>query len=289
MNLVAAALFLAFSSGRWVVPLAAWLSPIFLLRFVRGGHALPRPAAAGAAIYLVGCLTWRGMVPVPAPGYFAIMLVIMLPTLLPYVAGRFVPRDDAGFGTTLVFPSAWVVTEYLISRTSPYGSWGLVAYTQVDHLPLIQSVAVTGLWGIGFLVAWTASVVNWVWERGFDWSRVRAGALIWGGTLSAVLLLGGARLVLAPPAPPTLRIASFTIPPPERLSPQGLITRGRSGAALDSLRADLHAHHDTLFAAVRREAGAGARLVAWVRGGGIRPQGRRGRIRACGGCRLAGR
>ena len=263
MNLIAAALLLIFSSGRWVVPLAPWLSPIFLLRFVRGGRTLPRLAAAGAVLYALGCWTWWGMVPVPAPGYFAIMVVIMLPPLLPYVVDRVLVGRDAGFGATLVFPSAWVVTEYLTSITSPYGSWGLVAYTQVDHLPLIQSAAVTGLWGIGFLIAWTGSVANWAWERGFAWPRVRNGVLTWCGTLSVVLFMGGARLVLAPPAGPSLRVASFTVPPSERLSPADLLTRGRSGAALERLRADLRAHQDSLYDCVRREARAGARLVVW--------------------------
>jgi apolipoprotein N-acyltransferase len=263
MNLLAAAILLVFSSGRWVIPLAAWLSPIVLLRFTRGGRAAPRLAAAAGVLYAVGCWTWWGMVPVPAPGYFGIMVAIMAPMALPYVVDRLVGSRHDGFGATLVFPSAWVATEYLISRVSPYGSWGLVAYTQADNLPLIQSAAVTGLWGIGFLIAWTASVANWAWARAFAWSRVRAGVLGWGATLAAVLLLGGARLVLPPPAPPNLRVASLTVTPSQRLSPWDLISRVRSGAGIDSLRADLHAHEQALFEAVRREARAGARLVAW--------------------------
>jgi len=37
---VAAALFL-FAAGRWAIPLAAWLAPLFLLRFVRTQRPLP--------------------------------------------------------------------------------------------------------------------------------------------------------------------------------------------------------------------------------------------------------
>jgi apolipoprotein N-acyltransferase len=47
------------------------------------------------------------------------------------------------------------------------------------------------------------------------------------------------------------------------LSPRDLLAKSRAGAALDTLRARLHAHEDALFAAVRREAQAGARIVAW--------------------------
>ena len=37
---VAAALFL-FTGGLWVIPLAVWLAPLFLLRFVRTQRPLP--------------------------------------------------------------------------------------------------------------------------------------------------------------------------------------------------------------------------------------------------------
>ena len=49
------------------------------------------------------------------------------------------------------------------------------AYTQYGNLPLLQLLSVTGLWGIDFLMSWLASVVNWAWERGFAWPRVRGG------------------------------------------------------------------------------------------------------------------
>jgi len=269
VNLLAALILLLFSSGRWVIPLAAWASPILLLRFVRGGTAAPRLALAAISLYAVGCLTWWGMVPVPAPSYFVIMLMIMLPGVLPYLADRLLVRAPAGFGSTLVFASAWVVTEYLVTRTSPYGSWGAVAYTQVDHLPLIQTAALTGLWGIGFLIAWTAAVVNWAWERRFEWQEVRRGVLTWAGVLAGVLLLGGARMALAPPASPSIRVAGIAIDWPPSLAPQRLLSRSVAGADLDTLRTSLHAHEEALYASVRREAAAGARLVVWSEVGAL--------------------
>jgi apolipoprotein N-acyltransferase len=263
MNLLAAAISLLFTGGRWPIALAAWLSAFFLLRFTRGGRALPRLLAAAAAIYGVMCLSWWGMVPVPAPGYFAIMLVIALPGVLPYAIDRLLVRRGGGFRSTLAFPSAWVLTEFLVSRLSPYGSWGSIAYTQVDQLALLQLAAVAGLWGIAFLMAWFASVLNWAWEHAFRWPEVRLGLLGYAVVLAAVLLCGGARLALAPPAAPTFRFASVTKPWPPELSPGELLSRPRSGASLDSLRAQLHAHQDSLIGSLRREAAAGARVVAW--------------------------
>ncbi|MGH7741522.1 MAG: nitrilase-related carbon-nitrogen hydrolase [Candidatus Eiseniibacteriota bacterium] len=263
MNLLGAMLLLLFTGGRWPIAVAAWLAPVFLLRFARGGGALPRLLAAAAALYGIYCITWWGMVPVPAPAYFAIMLVIALPTVLPYVLDRLLVPRGAGFAFTLVFPCAWVVGEYLVSLFSPYGSWGSVAYTQVDPLALLQSASIAGLWGIAFLMAWFASVLNWAWERSFRWGEVRAGALAYAGLLSLTLLWGGARLAFEAPAARTFRFASVTAPWPPVLQPALLLSRERTGAALDSLRAALRAQQDSLTAALAREARAGAKLVAW--------------------------
>jgi len=263
VNLLAALVLLLFNSGRWIIPIAAWLAPVFLLRFARGGRAWPRLLGVAGALYATGCITWWGLVPVPAPFYFLIMLMIMLPGVLPYLLDRALARRADPFMSTLVFGAAWVVTEYLNTEFSPYGSWGAVAYTQVDHLPLLQSAALTGLWGIGFLVGWTAAVVNWTWERGFAWGEVRRGVLAWSGTLALVLLLGGARMVLAPPKSPSLRVAAIAIEWPPALSPWRMLNERYTGVALDTLRVQLEAHEQTLYAAVRREAAAGAKLVVW--------------------------
>src|SRR5438093_3432500 len=141
MNLLAAALLLLVTSGRWAIPLAAWASPIFLLRFTRGPGAGRRLLAAFLTVYAVQCLTWHGLVPVAAPLYYAIVLGLALVSLLPYAIDRLLERRVGGFVSTLVFPCACVAVEFLNGLASPYGSWGSMAYTQADQLPLIQLVS----------------------------------------------------------------------------------------------------------------------------------------------------
>ena len=64
-------------------------------------------------------------------------------------------RRLAGVAATLVLPSAWVATEYLVAMFTPYGSWGAAAYSQHENLLLLQLTSVTGLYGISFLIAWS--------------------------------------------------------------------------------------------------------------------------------------
>ena len=76
----------------------------------------------------------------------------------------------------------------------------------------MQLAAVTGIWGITFLITWFAPVVNWAWERDFAWSQVRAGVLLYGAILAAVLLGGGARLALFPSPANLIRVAGLSAP-----------------------------------------------------------------------------
>ena len=81
--------------------------------------------------------------------------------------------------------------------------------------------------------------------------------LAYGAVLVFVHLIGGARLALAPPSSETVRVASFTHTP-RGLDSWDLIGHRVQGAALDSVRALLRAHQDTLLEWSRREARAGA-------------------------------
>lgn len=96
----------------------------------------------------------------PSIGSFILVVTVSLVGVLPFLADRLIAPRLKGFVSTLVLPLAFVTLEYVKLLTSSYGSWGSLAYTQYGNLPLLQILSVTGLWGITFLIAWFASVVN---------------------------------------------------------------------------------------------------------------------------------
>ena len=53
---------------------------------------------------------------------------------------------------TLAVPVIWVAVEYLSEFRSPHSTFGNIAYTQMDCLPVLQVVAITGIWSIAFLL-----------------------------------------------------------------------------------------------------------------------------------------
>jgi apolipoprotein N-acyltransferase len=54
------------------------------------------------------------------------------------------------------------------------------------------------VFGIGFLVAWFAAVVNDAWDKKFEWRRIRFTAGSFGAVLAIVLLAGAVRLTFFP-------------------------------------------------------------------------------------------
>ncbi|HXX77823.1 MAG TPA: hypothetical protein VEI53_04990, partial [Ktedonobacteraceae bacterium] len=172
-----------FVSIRWSIPMAAWLSSVFMLRFVRTQSPIRGLPLVWLATFATIALTSQGTLP-SGLFYFLFAAGTALVATFPYLVDRLVAPRIGGFLATLVFPLAWTSYEYLTALIGPFGTIGSIAYTQYGNLPLLQIVSVTGIWGISFLITWLAPVVNWAWERGFAWPRVRGGILLYSGILT---------------------------------------------------------------------------------------------------------
>ena len=207
--LATAAALLLFSNGAYNIPPAAWLAPVFLLRFVRMQSPKVGLPIAYALLAAAFAIQFRGMVPIPGVGYYIFLVLWGIPLVSPYIVDQLLVRRLTGFTASLVFPTAWAATEYLVA-SGPYGSWGSAAYSQYGNLPLLQLLSLTGLWGITFLIGWFAAGCNWIWEEGLDSRSARRGAWLCFGTITIVMLLGGARLALFPPSSRTVRVASIS-------------------------------------------------------------------------------
>jgi apolipoprotein N-acyltransferase len=247
---------LVLASGKGTIPVAAWLAPILLLRFVREQPVVRGSLLAATVFAVVYCVTWRGMIPFSGLPFYATSLGLGLVAALPYVIDRVLAPRLSLSVATFVFPTAVVAIEY-VSSFGPFGTWGSAAYTQ-QSLALLQLTSVTGIWGITFLIHWTASVVNAAWEEGLAGSGIRRVGGLWAGVLVAVLLFGGARLAFTGSSD-TVPVATVT---GNHTAPTFWAVRRRApsrAAVRDSARA---VQRDYL-ARARRAAQAGARLVSW--------------------------
>jgi apolipoprotein N-acyltransferase len=262
--LASGAALLPFTVLQTTIPLAAWLAPIFLLRFSRtvpARWALPALVVVGA---LATYVSFRGALPADQVLIAAAGGGVLTP--IPYAVDRLLHGRLTGIVRTLVFPMADTAAAFLFA-TGDFGTIGHVASTQVTNLPLLQSAAIAGQWGIGFLIAWAAAVVNEVWQHRFALSGAGRTVAVFGSVLAAVLLLGGARLAFDPPAGPTVQIAGLA---PNRAASDALMAATIGpGARTAPERAETRERYftpmlDDLFRRTEQAARAGARIVVWA-------------------------
>jgi apolipoprotein N-acyltransferase len=209
---------------------------------------------------------FRGMVPIPGIAHYIFLVVWGIPLVVPYVIDRLLAHRLTGLTATLVFPTAWAATEYVLSR-GLYATWGSAAYSQYGNLALLQILSLTGLWGITFLIGWFAALCNWLWEEGLDSKRARRGAWLCLGTIAVVMLLGGARLALFPPSSQTVRVASISKRKVEPGLSDAVSERMFQGKATSEdmvvIQRWATAIDDDLLSRAEREIQAGAKIVFW--------------------------
>lgn len=199
----------------WRIPLVWWISPVFLIRFMR----TQKVRRGFILVWFFSFLTTippmysilNAMMPTPLPVFLVINLGIALMMFgVPYLVDRLLAPNLKGFAATLVFPLTSIVMSYVSAKANPLGSIGGVAYFQQSNLALVQLLSITGMWGIIFLVYWFGPVLNYAWERGFVWKEIRRNTLVYLAIMLVVLLYGGARLAYTPQATNTVRVHGIT-------------------------------------------------------------------------------
>src|SRR5205823_1030282 len=97
-------LLFAFATPRWTIPLAAWLYPIFLLRFVRTQPLLRGMLLLLLASVLISEVALQGMFPYPGVFfYLTVFGTVVVGFLPPYLLDRVLVRRLGGLLGTLVF------------------------------------------------------------------------------------------------------------------------------------------------------------------------------------------
>jgi apolipoprotein N-acyltransferase len=264
----AAVVLLLFADGRNTIALAAWLAPVFLLRFVRTQPAKTGLFLAYLTLIVTRGIAMRGMIPIPGIFYYIFLIISGVSSLLPYIADRFLARRLNGITSTLLFPCTLVVAQFIYSH-GPVGSWGSIPYTQSGNLPLLQLLSVTGLWGITFLIGWFASTVNGVWRQHdlADTAKALRPFALFSTIFILVTLLGSARLAIFPPSSPAVRVASLS--PAKNGAPinADLLDAVTHGRGTDSQVAEFQKitalGQNDLFSRTEGEAAAGAKIIFW--------------------------
>jgi apolipoprotein N-acyltransferase len=245
------------------------------MRYFRTAPKLWRGLAGLYVVFLLAMpIMWLGLWPFPPLVMAKISAMGAAFSVVPYLLDRLSESRIRGIAQTLVFPSSAVALEFVFMLRSSQTTWGNIAYTQTENLPLLQFASIAGIWGITFVMLWLAPVANNLWRSGWSDGRARSGVLAYGLVLGAVVLFGSSRLAFFAPSGDTFRVASVT--PPEILDliapedvplfQQLMMKQEVDEEAVARLQATLVSTYDPLLEDTRREARAGADLVVWPEG-----------------------
>jgi apolipoprotein N-acyltransferase len=130
----AGSLLFAFVGWKWNMALAAWVGPVFLVRYFRScGRwrcALLAYPALVAASFLKLSGTWAYR------GFF---------------------RRAPVWSSALLLPAGYVLCDFAFARIPSFGTAGSLAVSQFFNAPGIQLGSLAGIWGISFVMLWVAA------------------------------------------------------------------------------------------------------------------------------------
>ena len=221
-----------------------WFAPLPVLLF-----ALRRPAwqaglAAGGAWLVGGLNLWSYLrvVGVPRMGWlsgFGTEAVVFAAGVL---LTRALAKRGAVWTAWMALPALWAGFEYVSNLTTPNGSAGATAYSQLNFLPFLQTASLAGPWGMSFVMmlfptGLALAIHLWSGKRGRA-LRVLGATL---GIVGALLTFGAVRLAI-PQRGPEVKVGLIAS------DANGGASVERPGAATEKLLEEYAAHARQLIA-----------------------------------------
>jgi apolipoprotein N-acyltransferase len=250
---------LYFSNGRFATPLAAWLFPLFLLSVSRHRNSrftgLIFPLVVGITLQAA---FWNFTSSNQSSILFYIPFFAGFLYGFVFFADRLLYRQSSSFAATLFFPLMYTVVDFGNGLFNPFGTTGVLGYSQFGFLPFAQLASITGMWGLTFVITWFGSVLHWGLTNPIH--KTKKGIGVYSFTLFAILVFGFIRLSI-PLNSNTVKVAGLHTTDKERdgkafweaLAKKDTLSFNK--ASIDQIT--------NLTTATTEQAHKGARVVLW--------------------------
>src|ERR1700734_1803349 len=132
-----------------------WFATVPVLLLSLRTNAWTAAAAAIVATMLGGLNLWgylTNTLGAPAFAWMAIFLTAGVALAAAVLLFRALILRGAVWRGLLAYPALWVTYEYLRNLTTPHGSAGSFAYSQLQFLTFLQLSSITGPWGMSFIL-----------------------------------------------------------------------------------------------------------------------------------------
>ncbi len=253
------------SNGQWCVPIFVWIYPILFLHMLSLNHARKVYLIIGS-IYAIGFVfQFEKAIGMDIKICIVAAFLVSFLKVLPYIYWSI---SKMKFQDTLIFASIMVSIEYIIYLVYPILGGLSDAYTQYQNLYLLQIVTVTGIYGITFLISWTAAVVIWIWNNKSKKEYIKKYIIIYCSVIGLVFAYGIVMFHFVGNSDKSVRIAGVTVPISHLLNDDKDIystfyTNTFTDENITNTRNKLSSVADELFLKTELEAQAGAKIVFW--------------------------
>jgi apolipoprotein N-acyltransferase len=206
-----------------------WLAPLPVLLYVVRSSWSAAATTATVAWFLGILSLWHYFTVLHMPlqvraTIFATMALGFTASVLLYRAPL---RRGYAWSALVAFPAAWVSGEFLHNLTTPDGTAGSLAYSQLRFLPFLQLASITGPWGMSFLLLLfpAALAIGLHLRTTAPQKAIRiVGASL--GLIALVLIFGAVRLAHTSPGPQvTVGLIASDTPANSGVSSEGAKTQ----------------------------------------------------------------
>jgi apolipoprotein N-acyltransferase len=155
-----------------------WIAPVPVL-FASFNLSAKKAAIVSFISFLTGRLSWLGYLLTVVKIVPAVMFTLLFPVVFTLIvlATRYFVLRKPHWTSIFLFPTLWTSFEFITFLSSPDGTAGSLAYTQMNYLPVIQIASITGFLGITFFVTLVPAAFAMILHH-FNDARIRKPALI---------------------------------------------------------------------------------------------------------------
>jgi apolipoprotein N-acyltransferase len=202
--------------------IAAWIAPVFFVRFMRDNKWLCAVIAGflvlqtAVVIGLIPQMTMVGETSIKMDFWFVLewqarsgLLFWALLSLVPFVLDKAFYKHLPKFAAGLVYPSAIVAIDLLNPFSVGIGS--IYGESQFALRPLVMTSSLFGILGPSFLVAWFASMINHLWEEEWNTKKLGPSGLVYIAIMAVMLIYGGTAIAFPKKAETNVPIAGITL------------------------------------------------------------------------------
>lgn len=213
-----------FSSGKWNVPVMAWIWPVCMLYFQRKTKVFWKKRIPVALMILLSIPKWYGMAAGSQLEQFYIPALLTWLYSVPFILDSYFYKKVGGYKACFLLPLGYATVEFVMSLLF-FSTLDSFAVTQFGNEPLMQLASVLGTYGISFLVVWFSTTVMFVIEKYEETKKIlKEPIAVYLTVLFIVLSFGGFRLAFIDTTVSTVKIAVttgnnvgvYTSDPPQR-------------------------------------------------------------------------